>query len=123
MAVADPARLEQALTHLVQNAIEASPQGEPVTIRLKRDGAEACIDVADRGIGMSAAFIDSKLFKPFTSTKENGFGIGTFEARTDIVEMGGRIQVTSREGRGTTFAITLPAAAHDVYQTPEALVA
>ncbi len=107
-AVFDPARLEQALSHLVQNAIEASAPAEPVTVRVNQKGAEVVIDVIDEGCGMSAAFIDSKLFKPFTSTKAGGFGIGTFEARSDIFEMGGRLSVSSREGQGTTFTVTLP---------------
>ena len=62
----------------------------------------------DLGAGMSAAFIDAQLFKPFMSTKEAGFGIGTYEARSDIIEMGGRLQVISHEGAGTTFSIMLP---------------
>jgi putative PEP-CTERM system histidine kinase len=106
--VADPARLEQALGHLVQNAIDATDNGEPITIALSSKGGFAQIDVIDLGAGMSAAFIDAQLFKPFMSTKEAGFGIGTYEARSDIIEMGGRLQVNSREGAGTTFSITLP---------------
>ena len=122
-AIADPARLEQALNHLVQNAIEASPNQEPVTLRLHRHEDSATIDVADHGEGMSAAFIDAKLFKPFTSTKEGGFGIGTFEARTDILEMGGTIRVASREGKGTTFTIMLPALPSQPEILPETLAA
>ena len=48
--------------------------------------------------------------KPFVSTKSGGFGIGTFEARSLIAAMGGRISVDSRPGHGTTFTISLPAA-------------
>ncbi len=107
-AVADPSRLEQALGHLVQNAIDATHNGEPITIALQSRYGAAQIEVIDRGLGMSAAFIDAQLFKPFTSTKEGGFGIGTYEARSDIIEMGGRLQVSSREGEGTTFSIMLP---------------
>jgi putative PEP-CTERM system histidine kinase len=107
-AIADPARLEQALSHLVQNAIEASAHGDAVTIDVRSDAHSVHIDVIDRGCGMSAAFVDSQLFKPFTSTKEGGFGIGTYEARSDIVEMGGNLRVNSRSGSGTTFIIELP---------------
>lgn len=106
---ADPARLEQALSHLVQNAIDASPSSEPVTITARSTGDEVAIDVIDNGKGMSAAFIREQLFKPFTSTKEGGFGIGAFEARALIAAMGGRIEVASREGRGSRFTILLPA--------------
>jgi putative PEP-CTERM system histidine kinase len=109
-AIADPARLEQALGHLVQNAIEASPALEPVTIRLQHSCNEALIEVIDKGSGMSAAFIHDQLFKPFTSTKEGGFGIGTFEARAEILSMGGTLDVRSEQGVGTTFSIHLPLA-------------
>ncbi len=103
VAVADPARLEQALGHLIQNAIEASAPGEPVGVVVGR----ATIDVIDAGPGMSASFIRDRLFKPFASTKNGGFGIGAFEARQVIVAMGGKLDLVSREGEGTRFTIVL----------------
>ena len=110
LVVADPARLEQALSHLVQNAIEASPPTEPVTIHIDPRAEEMAITVSDQGAGMSAAFVREKLFKPFSSTKDGGFGIGAYEARSIVAAMGGRIDVSSREGRGSQFAIILPLA-------------
>ena len=101
---------KQALAHLVQNAIDASPNGAAVRMRCGRRGGEAAIEIVDRGEGMSADFIRTRLFQPFASTKENGFGVGAFEARSLIAAMGGRIEVDSREGEGTRFRITLPAA-------------
>lgn len=105
---ADPARLEQALGHLVQNAIDASPPSEPVSINLRRLESEVAFDVIDTGCGMSAAFLRDKLFKPFASTKTGGFGIGAFEARSIVAEMGGRIEVVSIEGQGSRFSAFLP---------------
>lgn len=110
LALADPARLEQALGHLVQNAIEASAPDAPVTIRLRLRDSEAAIEVIDRGAGMSADFLRARLFTPFASTKESGFGVGAFEARALVAAMGGRIEVESREGEGSRFTIFLPAA-------------
>lgn len=107
-AVADPARLEQALAHLVQNAIDASPGGAPVRIRCGRRGPEAVIEIIDRGEGMSSDFIRTRLFQPFASTKEMGFGVGAFEARSLVAAMGGRIEVDSREGEGSRFTLYLP---------------
>ena len=108
--LADPVRLEQALIHLVQNAIEASPENEPVSLDIRATGDGVMIDVIDRGSGMSAAFVRSKLFQPFTSTKNGGFGIGAYEARTLIGDMGGHLSVKSHEGAGSCFTIQLPAA-------------
>ena len=69
------------------------------------------VEVIDSGVGMSSEFVRSKLFKPFVSTKHSGFGIGAYEARELIRAMGGRLDVESREGLGTRFAIRLPLAA------------
>jgi putative PEP-CTERM system histidine kinase len=110
VARADPARLVQALGHLVQNAIDASPPESPVWLHIERSGLEARIEVLDHGSGMSAEFIRTRLFKPFASTKEGGFGVGAFEARSLVAAMGGRLEVESREGEGTRFAIVLPIA-------------
>jgi putative PEP-CTERM system histidine kinase len=111
-AMADPVRLEQALSHLVQNAIDASPAFEPVSIILSRTDDDVHISVRDAGEGMSAAFIRDQLFKPFKSTKEGGFGIGAFEARALVSAMGGRIEVESRLKRGSSMTIILPLGHH-----------
>ena len=108
IASADPGRLEQALGHLVQNAVDASPAGEPVRLRLSRRGGEAVVEVIDRGAGMASEFVRTRLFQPFASTKDNGFGVGAFEARSLVAAMGGRIEVESREGEGSRFTVFLP---------------
>ncbi len=110
VALADPARLEQLLGHLVQNAIEASPPSEPVTIAVNATAGGVMIDVIDRGCGMSQAFVRDQLFKPFVSSKSGGFGIGAFEARQLALVMGGSVEVASREGEGTRFRVALLAA-------------
>lgn len=108
---ADAESLEQALIHLVHNAIDASPAGAAVFLDMRCDGAEAVIEVIDAGCGMSAEFVRTALFRPFHSSKPGGFGIGAFEARETIRAMGGALEVESREGLGTRFRISLPLAA------------
>lgn len=102
--------LEQALIHLVQNAIDASQPGSPVFIDVTSDGLSGSIAVVDSGHGMSPEFVRTGLFKPFVSSKPGGFGIGAFEARELIRAMGGSVSVESREGLGTRFAVALPIA-------------
>jgi len=109
-ALADPARLDRVLGHLVQNAIEASARDMAVTIALGVDGDQATIDVIDHGCGMAPAFVRDQLFRPFVSSKPGGFGIGAFEARQLTEAMGGSLTVASREGEGTRFRIALPLA-------------
>lgn len=106
----DPAALEQAIGHLLQNAIDASPPRQPVTIRVHPDGAGVAIEIADRGCGMDSEFVRTRLFQPFASSKPHGFGIGAFEARALILAMGGQLAVHSRPGEGTRFTIHLKAA-------------
>jgi signal transduction histidine kinase len=57
---------------------------------------------------MSEQFIRYQLFKPFESTKSTGMGIGTYEAREYVRELGGRIEVETREAEGTLFRVVLP---------------
>ena len=106
----DPVRFEALFGHLIQNAIEASEASAPIAVTLTRDIASAIITIVDRGCGMSPAFIRGQLFKPFKSTKAGGFGIGAYEAREIARAAGGRLEVASREGQGTTFTVHLPLA-------------
>jgi putative PEP-CTERM system histidine kinase len=110
MALADPARVEQIVTHLLQNAIDASAPDSPVDLRLSTDGDDAVVAIIDRGRGMSAEYIRRDLFKPFSSSKAAGFGLGAFEARTLAQAMGGRIEVESKPGAGSRFTLRLPLA-------------
>ncbi|MEW5943481.1 MAG: XrtA/PEP-CTERM system histidine kinase PrsK [Pseudomonadota bacterium] len=105
---ANPERLERVIGHLIQNAVEATPADGRVAVRLKHGGKSAIIEISDTGRGMSAQFIRERLFKPFESTKTTGMGIGTYESREYVRELGGEIEVESREGHGTVFRVALP---------------
>jgi putative PEP-CTERM system histidine kinase len=109
-ATVDAAALGQALDQLLQNAIEARPDGAAVSVQVARSGNSVAIAIADQGCGMDGDFILNRLFQPFVSTKAGGFGIGAFEARTAVAAMGGRISVDSRPGEGSTFTIIVPGA-------------
>ena len=102
---------EQALIHLVQNAIDASGSESPVYLDVSSDGVRGRVEVVDSGAGMSPEFVRSGLFKPFVSSKNGGFGIGAFEAREIVKAMGGRLEVDSREGLGTRFIASFPLSA------------
>ena len=109
-AIADAARMDTIIGHLVQNAIEASSDGRPIKITTRSQGAQIAIGIADTGSGMTEAFVANQLFKPFVSTKPDGFGIGAYEARALAISMGGSLRVESRLGKGSTFTLLLPAA-------------
>tara|TARA_R110000787_G_scaffold41162_5_gene101868 strand:- start:6428 stop:8518 length:2091 start_codon:yes stop_codon:yes gene_type:complete len=112
LALADPARVELIVTHLLQNAIDASAPGAPVELRLSADANDVLVEIVDQGRGMSAEYVRRELFKPFSSSKVGGFGIGAFEARALAQAMGGRIDVDSRPGVGSRFTLRLPLAPH-----------
>ena len=109
-AEVDGPALEQALGHIIQNAVDACSANVPVTVRVAPNADFVTISVADKGVGMDSDFIRNRLFQPFSSSKPGGFGIGAFEARSLITAMGGRLTVDSTPGRGTTFTIILPVA-------------
>lgn len=109
-AMADPTRVDQILGHLIQNAIDASSDGQPIILNARRRDLSVAIEVLDRGTGMSSEFIRSQLFKPFASSKTGGFGIGAYEARSLAMAMNGRLEVESNEGAGSRFTLILPLA-------------
>jgi signal transduction histidine kinase len=108
--IADGGALEQAVGHLLHNAIDASPPGAPVVVRVDRDHEQVAIAIIDKGSGMDSDFVRNRLFEPFASTKDGGFGVGAFEARSLVAAMHGRLTVDSRPGHGSRFLITLPLA-------------
>ncbi|GAA4753025.1 PEP-CTERM system histidine kinase PrsK [Sphingomonas daechungensis] len=109
-AIVDAPALEQAVGHIIQNAVEASSPDAPITVRVAPEGDEVRISITDHGTGMDGDFVRNRLFQPFASTKPDGFGIGSFEARSLIAAMGGRLVVDSTPGVGSEFSIYLPAA-------------
>jgi len=108
--MADPVRVEQILGHLIQNAIDASTEGQTIQLNARRRDLSVAIEVKDDGCGMTSEFIRSQLFKPFASSKDGGFGIGAYEARQLAIAMNGRLEVESKEGAGSRFTLILPLA-------------
>ncbi|HAL39738.1 MAG TPA: PEP-CTERM system histidine kinase PrsK [Polaromonas sp.] len=101
-------RLERVIGHVVQNAFDATDVGGRVWINLDRLSGQARIVVGDTGKGMSQDFIRDRLFKPFQTTKHAGMGIGAYESFQYVQELGGRIEVDSELGQGTTVKMLLP---------------
>jgi putative PEP-CTERM system histidine kinase len=103
-------QLTSVITHVIQNAQEASAAGSAVEVTVKRcPNDQVMITVRDRGAGMSEEFIRRRLFKPFETTKGSlGMGIGAYQAREVVRGLGGELTVTSEVGKGTLVAMTLP---------------
>jgi putative PEP-CTERM system histidine kinase len=107
--VIDEERLGAVMAHVIDNALDAIDDHGTVQVRLVSRGREAVIEVEDDGCGMDAHFVRDELFKPFRSSKGGGYGIGAFESREYVREQGGRLEVQSEPGVGTTVTIRLPA--------------
>lgn len=101
-------RLERVIGHIIQNAIEATPRDGTVSITLSRLEQQALIEIKDTGVGMTQEFIHEKLFSPFESTKVAGMGIGVFETKEYVKQLGGKLDVQSQPNVGTTFKLSLP---------------
>lgn len=109
---ADSERLATVFNHLIQNAQDATDPEGSVRVQLTLEGKAILVCISDTGHGMDDAFLRERLFKPFESTKGlTGMGIGVFESREYIRQIGGDIRVQSVPGKGSTFCVTLPHAA------------
>lgn len=108
----DPTRIEQVLTNLVSNAIKYSPGGTRVTVSLSVLPSEAVIAVTDEGVGIPPEEI-GRIFDPFqrgAASRElvPGVGLGLSVARKLVEAHGGRLEVESQVGKGSTFRVRLP---------------
>jgi putative PEP-CTERM system histidine kinase len=105
-----PEAFDAAVTHLLDNAMEAAAPGSPVRLRLHQGGPSVLLDITDDGPGMSADFVRDTLFRPLATSKPRGSGIGAWQARALLRGAGGDLAVLSRPGEGTTMRLTLPRA-------------
>lgn len=105
----DRDRLRTVFAHLIQNAQEATPKTGEIAVRLRDYERGAVVEIQDTGCGMDEDFIRHRLFKPFDSTKGlTGMGIGVFESRDFIRNLGGDITVDSKPGEGSLFRVKIP---------------
>jgi PAS domain S-box-containing protein len=110
-----PSALTQILVNLLINAVQALPDGDPATQTITvglapGDDGQVVLSVTDSGSGIAADLLP-RLFEPFVTTKAagEGTGLGLFICHSLVTGMGGHIDVVSTPGRGSTFAVVLPA--------------
>jgi len=112
-AQGNPEQIQQAVSQLVRNAIQAMPDGGKLTVRLVDVEGEALkLSVSDTGKGIPTP-IRERIFDPFFTTKDRhaGTGLGLSIAHTVVLAHHGKLSVESEEGRGATFTVLLPTAA------------
>ncbi len=103
----DPDRMRRVFINLIQNAIDAMPQGGTLTISSKQSNDDVEITISDTGSGMSKKVMEN-LWKPFQTTKAKGMGLGLAICKRIVEAHGGNISVKSKEGEGTTMTISHP---------------
>lgn len=111
VSLSDQKAFLNVLEHVVMNAVEATPANAQVRLRIETGGGRVRVSVDDRGAGMTPQFIAKELFRPLRTTKGAGMGIGAYQAKETMRDLGGDIEVASRVGEGTTITLLLPSAA------------
>lgn len=119
--LAHPERLERIIGHIVQNALDATDEGGMVAVRIADgDAGQVRLTIEDTGCGMAPDFLRERLSRPFQTTKTSGMGIGVFETRQYVNEIGGALRFESEVGRGTRVTIDLPRGSRGhARQTPQ----
>ncbi|MBP9943176.1 MAG: two-component sensor histidine kinase, partial [Desulfomicrobium sp.] len=120
--LSEPALLRQLLINLINNAMDAMPEGGSITIGTRQgDNGGVCIQVEDTGFGIPEENMD-KIFDPFFTTKApgKGAGLGLSISHGILQRIGGRVFATSRPGHGSTFTVELPVEARPTTSCPPA---
>lgn len=112
MVKIDTDKIERVIENLIINALEAMKEKKgKITIEAEKLGDnESFFSIADTGVGMSEKFQKEKMFRPFATTKEKGFGLGLYSCHEVVKAHEGRIEVESKLNFGTTFKVVLPSA-------------
>ena len=105
--VADSTFINRIMYNLVNNAVQAMPNGGKLTIHAYRQSNDLVVAVKDTGVGIPEA-VKSKLFTPMFTTKSKGQGFGLAVIKRMTEALGGTVTFESQEGKGTTFTIRLP---------------
>jgi len=110
-ATLEKGRLRNVLAHLIENSQQATQEDGEIVLTLSKTSDVYIIDIKDNGHGMDDEFIRERLFKPFDTTKGNaGMGIGMYESREFLRQLGGDIYVKSKPGKGAIISLKIPAA-------------
>ena len=116
----DTRRIKEALINIVSNAVEATPSGGKVAVRLRTTGSGVVLEVRDTGRGISPEDME-RLGQSFFTTRPGGTGLGVVLAQSVITQHGGTLDYKSTVGQGTTATITLPTEAKAMSEpTPRA---
>lgn len=100
-------KLKSVISNLIINGIEAMTNGGELELGAFVDNESVCLHIRDTGVGMTPEFIREKLFRPFQTSKTGGLGIGLYQSKELVQQMGGQLTVQSTPGEGSAFVLRL----------------
>ncbi len=104
----DTEAMESVFLNIAKNACEALQSGGRISITCAFDSESLFVTISDNGKGISRAFAETCLWRPFSTTKKTGLGVGLVHSRAILEAHGGSIEVESSEGNGASFTLKLP---------------
>jgi PAS domain S-box-containing protein len=107
MVLVDSSQIRQVFINVILNAMEAMPQGGRFEIKASAKNESVIVDFADSGCGIPDSVM-GRIFDPLFTTKPRGIGLGLAMSKNIMDRHGGDMGVTSKEGKGTTFTVSLP---------------
>jgi two-component system, sporulation sensor kinase E len=106
-AMFDPAQIKQVLVNLIKNAMQSMTRGGELTVQTGANEEAVFVSITDTGTGIPQEQLN-RIFQPFFTTKKKGSGLGLMIVQRIVGDHGGRIDLESQPGRGTTFRVWLP---------------
>lgn len=100
--------VETVFLNLLTNAVEATDEKGQIRVSFRQEDGAVCAVIEDDGAGIPLPFLENGLFRPFRSTKKDGFGIGLCQCRAVMEAHGGTIAAVSEEGKGASFTLRFP---------------
>ncbi|MCF6147889.1 MAG: HAMP domain-containing histidine kinase [Candidatus Kuenenia sp.] len=104
----NPLEVREVLINIINNAIDAMPEGGTLSFSTWEEGENVILSISDTGLGMDEE-TQSNIFDPFFTTKEEGTGLGMSIVLGIVKRHGGKIEVQSQKGKGSTFILSFPA--------------
>jgi len=104
----DEELVETVFLNILTNASEATAADEEIRVSFHQERAALSVVIDDNGSGIAMPFLESGLFRPFRTTKKDGFGVGLYQCKTVMEAHGGTIEVQSEEGKGASFTLKFP---------------
>ncbi len=113
----DARLVRQAVLNVAVNAVQAMPRGGQITVRTRRAGDSAVLEIEDTGQGIPEELC-ARIFEPFFTTKASGTGLGLAVVKRIMEGHGGQVAVRNRPGAGAVFALSFPVGAAGVEKEP-----